>query len=191
MMARGAVAGGMIFTELKVKGAYRIELERIEDERGFFARTWSAQEFAERGLNPHLAQCSMSYNKKKGTLRGLHYQVAPHQEAKLVQCTRGAIYDVVLDLRPASPSDRRWDAARLTAASHRMLYIPEGCAHGFQTLEDDTEVFYQISHEYHAESGRVVRWDDPAFGIEWPLRPTVMSQRDREAGALSPVEKQP
>jgi dTDP-4-dehydrorhamnose 3,5-epimerase len=166
------------FTETKLHGVYLIDPQRFDDERGFFARTWCEREFAARGLNPRLAQCSVSYNRRKGTLRGLHYQAAPHQEAKLVRCTRGAIYDVVLDLRPASATFRQWAAMELTAGNYRMLYVPEGCAHGFQTLEDDSEVLYQISEFYAPEFMRGVRWDDPLFAISWPLHVTSISPRD-------------
>lgn len=170
----------MIFTETKLEGAFVIEPEKKEDERGFFARTWCREEFLAHGLNPRPAQCSVSYNKKKGTLRGMHYQAAPYEEAKLVRCTRGAVYDVILDLRPCSLTFKRWVAAELTAENHRMVYVPEGFAHGFQTLEDDTEVFYQISEFYHPESARGVRWDDPAFGIKWPIKELVISARDQQ-----------
>ena len=168
----------MIFKETKLKGAYIIEIEPIEDERGFFARSFCAEEFEKYGLNPYIAQCNISYNQKKGTLRGIHYQVAPHAEAKLVRCTRGAIYDVALDLRKDSPTFKQWVATELSANNHRMFYIPEGIAHGFQTLEDHTEVFYQMSEFYHPESVRGVRWNDPLFGIEWPLSKPIFSHRD-------------
>ncbi len=153
--------------------------EPRRDERGFFARTWCREEFAAHGLNPNLVQCSISFNAKRGTLRGMHYQAMPHQEAKLVRCTRGAIYDVVLDLRPGSPTFGQWHAAELTADNRQMVYIPEGVAHGLQTLSDDTEVFYQISEFYHPESSRGVRWNDPAFGITWPISEPILSERDR------------
>jgi len=169
---------GMIFTETGLGGAFVVELEKKEDERGFFARTWCREEFRARGLNPLLAQCGISYNERRGTLRGMHYQGAPHEEAKLVRCTRGAIHDVILDLRPNSPTFKRWVAVDLTAGEYPMLYVPEGFAHGFQTLEDDTEVFYQISEPYHPESARGVRWNDPAFGMEWPLEVSVISGKD-------------
>lgn len=175
----------MIFTETKVMGVLIIEPERREDERGFFARTWDQQEFERQGLNPRLVQCSISFNKQKGTLRGMHYQTPPHAEAKLVRCTLGAIYDVALDLRPASPTLRQWTAVELTADNRRMFYIPEGLAHGFQTLEDNSEMFYQISEFYHPEAARGVRWDDPAFGIEWPLSHPIMSANDRRYRYLS------
>ena len=170
----------MIFTETRLKGALLIDPERHEDERGFFARTWCQQEFAAHGLNPRLVQCSVSYNHRKGTLRGLHYQAAPFAEAKLVRCTRGAIHDVIIDLRPDSATFRDWQAAELTADNRRMLYIPEGFAHGFQTLEDDTEVFYQISQSHQPEAAAGVRWNDPAFQIQWPDGPQIIAARDRQ-----------
>ena len=173
------MAEEMIFHETKLKGVYIIEPEWLEDERGFFARTFCQEEFAAHGLNPRVVQCNISFNKKKGTLRGMHYQIAPHEEVKLVRCTRGAIYDVIIDLRPDLPTFKRWVAVELTADNRRMLYIPEGFAHGFQTLEDDTEVFYQMSESYHPECARGVRWDDSAFGIEWPLLDLTISAKDR------------
>lgn len=169
----------MIFIETRLKGAYIIELEKVEDERGFFARSWCQKEFETHGLNPNLVQCNISYNKIKGTLRGMHYQVAPYKEAKLVRCTRGAIYDVIIDLRPNSKTFKQWIAEELNAKSHEMLYIPEGFAHGFQTLEDDTEVFYQMSEFYYQEYARGVRWNDPAFSIGWPIKPSIINQKDR------------
>lgn len=169
---------GMIFTDIKIRGAFIVESERREDERGFFARTFCRKEFKAHGLNPDLVQCSISFNKKKGALRGMHYQVAPHEEVKLVRCTMGAIYDVIIDLRPDSPTFKQWVAVDLTADNRRMLYIPEGFAHGFQTLEDNTEVLYQMSEFYHPESARGVRWNDPVFGIKWPSRPTFISNKD-------------
>lgn len=168
----------MIFTETPLKEAYIIELERIEDERGFFARSWCVREFEEHGLNPNLVQCNISFNKKKGTLHGMHYQVAPHEEAKLVRCTKGALYDVIIDLRPDSPTFKRWFGVELTAENRKALYISEGFAHGFQTLEDSTEVFYQMSEFYHPESALGVRYDDPAFGIRLPLPVTAVSKKD-------------
>lgn len=168
----------MKFLPTKLPGVWFLEMERHEDERGFFARSWCRREFEQRGLNPRLVQCSVSFNRKKGTLRGLHYQAAPHQEAKLVRCTRGAIYDVAVDLRPAPPTCKQWMAAELTAENGRALYIPEGFAHGFQTLADDTEVFYQMTEFYHPESARGLRWNDPAFKIEWPVSDPILSTRD-------------
>ena len=172
----------MIFIETKLKGAYIIEPERLEDERGFFARTWCEDEFAAHGLNPRLVQCNISFNKKKGALRGMHYQVAPYEEAKLVRCTKGAIYDVIIDLRFNSPTHKQWFAVELTAENRKMLYVPEGFAHGFQTLEDDSEVFYQMSEFYHPECARGVRWNDPAFRIEWPIKIAVISLKDQSFG---------
>jgi dTDP-4-dehydrorhamnose 3,5-epimerase len=169
----------VIFTATPLPGAFILELERHADERGFFARTWCREEFAARGLETALVQCSISWNAKRGTLRGLHYQAAPHEEVKLVRCTSGSIYDVILDLRPGSPTWRRWVAVELTADNRRQLYVPRGFGHGFQTLADDTEVFYQISTSYHPESQRGARWDDPAFGIRWPVPEPILSDRDR------------
>ena len=180
----------MIFRETKLKGAFIIEPERLEDERGLFARTFCEEEFKAHGLNSRVVQCNISFNKKKGTLRGMHYQVAPHEEAKLVRCTRGAIYDVIVDLRPDSPTFKQWVAVELTADNHRMLYIPEGFAHGFQTLEDNTEVFYQMSELYHPESARGVRWDDPVFGIEWPkIHHRIVSEIDQGYADFSCINK--
>jgi dTDP-4-dehydrorhamnose 3,5-epimerase len=169
----------MKFTELSVAGSYRLEPEPAIDERGFFARTFCQAEFATRGLNPALVQCSVSFNRRAGTLRGMHYQKAPDEEAKLVRCTAGAIYDVVLDLRPGSASYLRWEGVELSAYNHHALYVPEGCAHGFLTLVDDSEVFYQMSKDYRPEAAAGVRWDDPVFGIEWPSSDVIMSERDR------------
>ncbi|MHB1231524.1 MAG: dTDP-4-dehydrorhamnose 3,5-epimerase [Burkholderiales bacterium] len=168
----------MKFIEAALPGAFIIEPEPLEDERGFFARTFCAREFERQGLNPRLVQCSISYNRSKGTLRGMHYQASPHAEAKLVRCTRGAIYDVIVDLRRESLSYRRWVAVELTAENHRALYIPEGLAHGFQTLDSDTEVLYQMSEFFRPESARGVRWDDPAFRIEWPEAARIISPKD-------------
>lgn len=168
----------MRFTPLSVAGSYLVEPEPVEDARGFFARTFCSDEFAHHGLNPALVQCSVSYNRRAGTLRGMHYQQPPHAEAKLVRCTAGAIYDVVLDLRPDSPSYLRWDARELGADNRRAVYIPEGCAHGFLTLADASEVFYQMSAPYHPAAAAGVRWDDPAFSIEWPAADIIISERD-------------
>jgi dTDP-4-dehydrorhamnose 3,5-epimerase len=168
----------MIFTETELKGAFVLAPERFEDERGFFARTWCQREFTERGLNPSLVQCSISFSHKRGTLRGMHCQAAPHQEAKLVRCTAGAIYDVIIDLRPGSPTFMRWMAVEITARNRRLLYVPEDFAHGFQTLEDNTEVFYQMSQFYDPDAATGVRWDDRAFGIQWPPADRIISARD-------------
>jgi dTDP-4-dehydrorhamnose 3,5-epimerase len=167
------------FTPTAIAGVWVVEPEPHADERGFFARLWDPDEFATRGLNPKLAQLSVSYNRLAGTIRGMHWQTDPHAETKLVRVTAGAIWDVALDLRPSSPTRRRWVAAELTAANRRMLYLPEGCAHGFQTLTDGAEVTYHISVAYEPAAGRGTRWDDPAFGIDWPLPATVVGERDQ------------
>jgi dTDP-4-dehydrorhamnose 3,5-epimerase len=169
----------MIFHETGLPGVFEIHLELKCDDRGFFARSWCQKEFESHGLNPKVVQCNVSLNSKKGTLRGIHYQNPPHSEAKVVRCTKGAIYDVVVDLRPQSPTFRKWVGVFLTAKNRYMLYVPEGCGHGFLTLEDETEIFYQMSESYHPELARGVRWNDPAFQIEWPTQPTVISDRDR------------
>ena len=168
----------MIFQGTKIAGVFEIEVERKSDERGFFARSWCRQEFETHGLISDLAQCSVSFNLHKGTLRGMHYQAASHAEAKLIRCTRGSIVDVAVDLRPTSKTFKEWASATLTSENHRMLYVPKGCAHGFLTLEDNCEVFYQISEFYAPEAGRGVRWNDPAFGILWPGEVKVISPRD-------------
>ncbi len=169
----------MLFRETPLAGAYVVEAEPMEDERGFFARMWCEREFRERGLCDRFVQCNLSYNRRRGTLRGMHYQADPHGEIKLVRCVRGSIHDVIVDLRPDSPTFTSYFAVRLSARPLRMLYIPEGLAHGFLTLEDDTEVFYQMSEFYHPESARGVRWNDPAFGVVWPEEVRVISDRDR------------
>jgi len=168
----------MIFEDTGIGGLWLVEPERVEDERGFFARTWDREEFSRRGLNPDLAQCSISLNRRRGTLRGIHYQAAPHEEVKFVRCTSGAIFDVAVDLRPESPTFKAWFGAELSAENRLALYIPEGCAHGFLTLEDSTEIYYQISEFYVPEAARGVRWNDPAFGIIWPSAVTVINERD-------------
>jgi dTDP-4-dehydrorhamnose 3,5-epimerase len=169
----------VIFVPTGLVGAVVIEPERLEDQRGFFARTWCAREFEAHGLNPRLVQCNVSFNKRKGTLRGLHYQTAPYQEAKLVRCTMGAIHDVIIDLRPMSPTYKQLVAVVLTADNRKMLYVPEGFAHGFQTLADDTEVFYQMSEFYSSDHARGIRWDDPTFAITWPPDDRIIIDRDR------------
>jgi len=170
----------MKFIETGLKRAYIIEIEPISDDRGFFARSWCEQEFKNYGLNAHLVQCNISFNAKKATLRGMHYQIKPHEETKLVRCTQGSIYDVIIDLRPESATFKQWFGVELTAKNHKMLYIPEGFAHGFQTLEDDTEVFYQMSEFYHPECARGMRFDDPSFGIKWLLtEDLIISEKDQ------------
>lgn len=168
----------MIFIETALKGAFIIELERHTDERGFFARSFCAREFEAHGLNPTVAQCNLSYNHTKGTLRGMHFQVPPASETKLVRCTRGAIYDVIIDLRPDSPTYLEHLAVELSAQTGRALYIPEMFAHGFQTLEDDTEVAYQMGEFYTPGYARGLRYDDPAFNIQWPLPVSIISEKD-------------
>jgi dTDP-4-dehydrorhamnose 3,5-epimerase len=169
----------MILVDTPLPGAYVIDLERLDDDRGWFARTFAAEEFVAHGLNPAVVHCNVSFNSRAGTLRGMHYQVAPHAECKLVRCTRGAIYDVIVDLRPDSSTYLRWFGVGLDADEGRSLYAPEGCAHGFQTLVDESEVLYQMSHEYVPSHARGVRWDDPAFAIEWPDAERTISERDR------------
>jgi dTDP-4-dehydrorhamnose 3,5-epimerase len=169
----------VIFTETTLRGAHIIEPERHADERGFFARVFCQQEFEQHGIVFSVAQCNLSVNRKKGTLRGMHYQAEPYAEAKLVRCTAGAIYDVMIDLRVASPTFMRWVATELTAENRRMHFVPRGFAHGFQTLDDDSEVFYHMSALYRHDAARGCRWDDSAFGIEWPPGPRVISDRDR------------
>jgi dTDP-4-dehydrorhamnose 3,5-epimerase len=176
----------MKFVESELKGAFIIELELLEDERGFFARTWCRKEFEQQGLHPGWVQCNISYNKRMGTLRGMHYQIAPHAEAKLVRCTMGAIFDVIIDLRPDSKTFKQWISAELTAKNRKMIFIPEGFAHGFQTLVDDTEVFYQMSEFYTPEYARAVRWNDPQFNIHWPEADRVVSEKDQKIEDFNP-----
>ncbi len=170
----------MIFKETTLKGAYVVDVDPIEDERGFFARSWCAHEFSSAGLVEELIQCSVSFNRKKGTLRGMHYQKEPHGEVKLVRCTRGRIQDVIIDLRPDSNTYMQSLSVILSGSNHRMLYIPKGFAHGFCTLEDNTEVFYQMATEFQPAFSTGVRWDDPAFEIEWPDMVFIMSKRDQD-----------
>ncbi len=168
----------MLFCDTKIAGVFRIELERREDDRGYFARTWSREDFAQRGLVVDYIQSSVSYNARARTLRGMHYQAAPRAETKIVTCLRGSIYDVAVDLRPDSATYLQWTAATLSGDTLEMLYIPEGCAHGFLTLTPDALVHYQIAQAYSPEHSRGVRWNDPAFGIDWPAAPDVLSERD-------------
>lgn len=170
----------MIYTPARIHGAWVIDITPIPDARGFFAMTWLPDELAERGMNPALAQLNLAFNHTRGTLRGMHFQKAPHAQAKIVRATRGALLDVIVDLREDSPTYKQWDAVELTADNRRMLYMPEGIAHGYLTLADDTEAYYHASSPWvpAAESG--VRWDDPAFGIQWPFEPTLVSERDRQ-----------
>jgi dTDP-4-dehydrorhamnose 3,5-epimerase len=168
----------MIFTESPLPGAFLVDLSPLADERGLFARTYCAEEFAQQGLSAKMRQCSVSYNGRKGTLRGLHYQDPPHQEHKLVRCTAGAIFDVIVDIRPKSPRYCHWFGTQLTAQNRRSLFIPPGFAHGFVTLHDATEVYYMISADHAPEHSRGYRWNDPAFAIGWPVAPSVISGRD-------------
>jgi dTDP-4-dehydrorhamnose 3,5-epimerase len=170
----------MRFTETILPGAVIVDVDTFVDERGFFARSWCTREFEQRGLNPCLVQCNISGNTAMGTLRGMHYQAAPYAEAKLVRCTRGAVYDVIIDLRETSATYLQHVGVELSAENHRALFIPEGFAHGFLTLTDDSEVFYQMSAFYEPAAARGVRWNDPAFAISWPLPVAVISRRDQD-----------
>jgi dTDP-4-dehydrorhamnose 3,5-epimerase len=169
----------MIFFETSLKGSFIIEIERLEDQRGFFARSWCEREFTKNNIGTKWVQANISFNKKKGTLRGLHYQASPHEEDKLIRCSRGKIYDVIVDLRQDSDTFKKWVAVQLSAENRRMIYVPKGFAHGFITLEDDTEVFYLMSEFYFPGDGRGIRWDDRAFGIKWPEKITVISDQDK------------
>ena len=168
----------MIYTETEIPGVYLVDLEKIGDERGFFARSFCAEEFARRGLHSQFPQANISFNREKATLRGLHYQAEPKPEPKVVRCTRGAIFDVTVDLRPTSPAYRRWTGHELTAENHLALYVPSGCAHGFVTLVENSEVSYLMGETYDPALARGVRWNDPAFAVNWPLQPSVISPRD-------------
>ncbi|MEO8324219.1 MAG: dTDP-4-dehydrorhamnose 3,5-epimerase [Nitrospirota bacterium] len=169
----------MIFTESELNGAFLIDMEKIEDPRGFFARTWCQRDFERHGIFFQPVQCNVSHNKSKGVLRGMHYQSAPHQEAKLVWCIKGGIHDVIIDLRPLSPTFMQHLSVVLTAENRRMLFIPEGFAHGFQTLQNESEIFYQMSEFYTPEFAKGVRWNDPVFGIQWPTDERLISDRDQ------------
>lgn len=168
----------MIFTKLKLNNAYLIELEKHEDERGFFARSWCQKEFKKNGLVDDIVQANISFNIKKGTMRGLHYQITPHAETKLVRCTRGAIYDVIIDLDSSSNTYRQWMGIELTQENYKLLYVPRGFAHGFQTLENDTEITYLTSEFYAPQAERGIRYNDPFFDIKWPLPLTEISEKD-------------
>ena len=170
----------MKFIETKLKGSFIIEIEKLEDERGFFARSWDREKFEEFGLNSNIFQCSVSHNNKKGTLRGMHFQAMPYEEAKTVSCVKGMIYDVIIDLRPESSTLYKWIGVELSDQNQNTLYIPEGFAHGFQTLEDNTEVFYQISQKHMPEYARGKLWNDPIFNISWPIKSPIMSDRDKQ-----------
>lgn len=176
----------MKFIKTDLNGVFLVELDLIEDERGFFARTYCVKEFLRNGLNPQLAQCNISYNRKRGTLRGMHFQADPHGEAKLVRCIRGAIFDVVIDLRPNSQTFEKWIGIELSDKQPTLLYIPEGCAHGFQTLEHNTELFYQMSYPYVAEAAHGLRWNDPYFNIQWPIEEKIISVKDQHYPLYNP-----
>jgi dTDP-4-dehydrorhamnose 3,5-epimerase len=170
----------MEFSETSLKGAYLVRLKLIQDERGYFARGWCREEFLQHGLNPQMVQLNVGFSLRRGTVRGMHYQLAPHGEAKYVRCTRGAIYDVIIDLREGSPTLRQWFGIELTPDSGLMLYAPEGFAHGYQSLQNDTEMYYMTSSPYAPAAARGVRYDDPAFGVRWPLPVSVISKADRD-----------
>jgi len=176
----------MQFRPLAIAGAFAVEIEPREDDRGFFARSFCRQEFAEHGLSPVIAQCNVSWNRLRGTLRGLHFQRDPHWEAKLVRCTRGAAYDVVVDLRTASPTYLKWAAVEISAANRTAVYAPSGFGHGFQTLCDDTEIFYQMSEPFYPALSGGIRWNDPAIAVEWPILPPIVSDRDNSFPDFQP-----
>ena len=169
----------MIFEKTDFDGVYVITIEKHEDERGFFARSWDKKEFEKNGLNSKLTQCNISLNHKKGTLRGMHYQMKPYEEAKLIRCTRGSLLDVIIDLRINSKKFKKWLDVKLNEDNYKMLYVPEGFAHGFQTLEDDTEVFYQMTQDYVPNFANGIRWNDPMFDIDWPIKKPILSEKDQ------------
>jgi len=169
----------MIFKKTKFEGVYIIEPKKLEDERGFFARTWDMDDFEKNGLNSKILQCSISHTKTKGTIRGLHYQISPFEETKIIRCTRGKIYDVIIDLRKDSPTYKKWGSFDLSSENYNMLYVPEGFAHGFQSLEDNIEMFYQMTQIFQSEYNKGIRWDDPIFNISWPLDVAIISKKDK------------
>ena len=177
----------MKFLPTPLSGAFLIDLEPFSDERGFFARSWCCRDFERMGLTHRLVQCNISFNGQRGTLRGMHFQAKPYEEAKLVRCTMGAMFDVIIDIRPESATFKKWFGIELSAQNRRMIYIPEGFAHGFQTLEDNTEVFYQMSEFFQPECARGIRWNDPQIGIAWPIKEGItISPKDRDFGCLQP-----
>jgi dTDP-4-dehydrorhamnose 3,5-epimerase len=179
----------VIFEETKLSGAFIISVEKREDERGFFGRAWCLRELEEHGIFKNFVQANVSFNHQKGTLRGLHYQIDPYQEVKFMRCTRGAMYDVIVDLRPQSPTYKQWIGVELTADNYKMLYVPEGFAHGYQTLEDNTEVFYPTTQFYSPVAERGLRWNDPTFAISWPIpdKPIISEKDNSWADYTSPV----
>lgn len=177
----------LIFTETELKGAFIIEVEKINDERGFFARTWDKEKFEKHNLNSNIVQCSISINKKKGTIRGMHYQVKPYEESKIVRCTKGKIFDVIIDLRKKSSTFKKWISVEISENNHKMIYIPKGFAHGFQTLEDNTEIFYQISEFYNKDASSGIKCNDPELSIKWPLEITMVSEKDKNFPYLENV----
>ena len=168
----------MNFIKTKLNGVFIIQLEKKEDERGFFSRVWDIKKFEEKNLNSKLVQSNISFTKKKGTIRGLHYQIHPYEETKIILCTKGSVFDVIIDLRSDSATYKKWVFHNLSSEDYKMLFIPEGFAHGFQTLEDNTEIFYQVSQFYTPSAERGIRWDDPLFNIDWPIKKKVISQKD-------------
>lgn len=168
----------MIFNEIKLHGAYVIELEKLGDHRGFFARSWDVNEFKKYNLNPNIVQCNISFSKNSGTLRGLHYQVKPFEESKVIRCTQGKIFDVIVDLRSNSKTYKNWFGIELSQENHKMLYVPEGFAHGFQSLEDNTEIFYQVSQFYTPKAECGIHWNDPTFNIKWPIEEKIITEKD-------------
>lgn len=176
----------MKFIETDLKGAFVIQFEPLKDERGFFSRSFCREEFERHGLNPHVAQCNTSWNRRRGTLRGFHYQKPPKAEAKLIRCIHGSLYDVIIDLRPASKTYHKWFSVELSRKNYQMLYVPEEFAQAIQTLEDDTEIFYQVSQSYAPDCERGIRWDDPFFKIPWALPPSVISERDKNLPDYTP-----
>jgi dTDP-4-dehydrorhamnose 3,5-epimerase len=180
----------MIFKELELKGAYLVEVKKIEDERGFFGRAWCENEFLDHHLNPNFVQLNTSFSKIKGTIRGLHYQVDPYQEVKFIRCTRGSIWDVIIDLRPTSPTFMKWIGNELSADNYKMVYVPENFAHGFISLENNTEVYYPVTQFYVPGAERGLRWNDPAFKIQWPIEVSMVSEKDSNHADFNPNNPQ-
>lgn len=169
----------MIFKKMKLDGVFVLEIEKIKDERGFFARSWDTEIFSKMNLKSQIIQCNISFNNTKGTIRGMHFQIKPYEEGKIVRCTKGEVFEVIIDLRENSETFLQWDSIKLTQDNHKMVYVPEGCALGFQTLENNTEIFYQMTQKFFPKFAKGLRWNDPKLGIKWPLPPTVISQKDK------------